>query len=478
MMEVVAAMGAPAGVRGSATPSAVLFFPLGKGDIVRMRTAPQSLGCRDPGFSDCRLCKGGSSSDWVPLCDPVRTTPHAFSPCNTNRKLRWRRGTAGRSTAEVAEANALQATEGGSSKRVVPKYLIGKSHADMEKIVYSFGGQKYRAKQLYQLIYTNKMRTIQECAQIPKELRDAMELAGWRIGRSPTQKIVTSIDGTVKLLLRLEDDKLVETVGVPVKGRGRELRLTACVSSQVGCALKCSFCATGKGGLGRNLKSHEIVDQVLAIEDVFRQPVTSVAFMGMGEPLMNIGAVLDAHRTISKELKIAQPMIRISTVGVPNTLRRLAAHKLHSPLAVSLHAANQELRSEIVPSAKRYPLETLMEDCRHYYETTKGRLSFEYTLLAGVNDQREHAEELATLLHHWNFNHINLIQYNPIAHSSFERPSKAEVLAFMETLAKRRVTARVRLARGLDANAACGQLRNEFQKFPLQSPTGAQREAL
>jgi len=192
--------------------------------------------------------------------------------------------------------------------------------------------------------------------------------------------------------------------------------------------------------------------------------------MGMGEPLMNLGAVLDAHRTINKELLIGQRMMTISTVGVPNTIRRLAAHKLQSTLAISLHAPNQELRSQIVPSAKGYPLDALMEDWRFYFETTGRRLSFEYTLLAGVNDQREHAEELATLLHKWNLGrHVNIIPYNPIADSEFERPTKAKVLAFVETLGKRRVTASVRVTRGLDANAACGQLRNEFQKFPLEA---------
>jgi len=140
----------------------------------------------------------------------------------------------------------------------------------------------------------------------------------------------------------------------------------------------------------------------------------------------------------------------------------------------SLHAPNQELRSQLVPSAKAYPLEALMEDCRFYFQETGRRLSFEYTLLAGVNDQREHAEELATLLHHWKLgNHVNIIPYNPISDSEFERPTKAKVLAFVDTLSSRKVTASVRVTRGLDANAACGQLRNDFQKFPLQAPMAA-----
>jgi len=293
--------------------------------------------------------------------------------------------------------------------------------------------------------------------------------AGWTVGRSPVHHAVTASDGTAKILLKLEDNRLIETVGIPVDDDNKgSSRLTACVSSQVGCPLRCSFCATGKGGFARNLRPHEIVEQVLAIEEMFKHRVTNVVFMGMGEPMLNLKSVLEAHRCFNKELKIGQRMMTISTVGVPNTIKMLASHKLQSTLAVSLHAPNQKLRETIVPSAKSYPLGALMDDCKSYFLETGRRVSFEYTLLAGINDEKEHAEELAELLRTCGGGyHVNLIPYNPIEGSEYKRPYRKVVQAFVDALEARKITVSVRQTRGLDANAACGQLRNEFQKNPL-----------
>ncbi|XP_078435768.1 radical SAM superfamily protein isoform X2 [Wolffia australiana] len=307
--------------------------------------------------------------------------------------------------------------------------------------------------------------------------RDGLRDAGFRVGRSPVHRVATAADGTVKILLMLEDNRVVETVGIPVEIEKGPDRLTACVSSQVGCPLRCAFCATGKGGFSRNLQPHEIVDQVLAIEEIFQRRVTNVVFMGMGEPMLNLKSVLEAHRCLNKDIEIGQRMMTISTVGVPNTIKTLASHKLQSTLAVSLHAPNQELREKIVPSAKAYPLEALMVDCRDYFRETGRRVSYEYTLLAGVNDGVEHAEQLAALLHEFSRgSHVNLIPFNPIEDSEFRRPYKKAILAFAAALEKKRVTVSVRQTRGLDASAACGQLRNEFQKKPLvlESSSAAQ----
>ncbi|KAH9702079.1 Elp3 domain-containing protein [Citrus sinensis] len=272
-----------------------------------------------------------------------------------------------------------------------------------------------------------------------------------------------------QLLIKLEDNRLIETVGIPVEDEKGPMRLTACVSSQVGCPLRCSFCATGKGGFSRNLSSHEIVGQVLAIEEIFKHRVTNVVFMGMGEPMLNLKSVLEAHRCLNKDVQIGQRMITISTVGVPNTIKKLASYKLQSTLAISLHAPNQKLRESIVPSAKSYPLEAIMKDCRDYFQETSRRVSFEYALLAGVNDQVEHAVELAELLHEWGRgHHVNLIPFNPIEGSDYQRPYKKAVLAFAGALESHKITTSIRQTRGLDASAACGQLRNEFQKSPLR----------
>ncbi|KAL2558202.1 Radical SAM superfamily protein [Forsythia ovata] len=357
-----------------------------------------------------------------------------------------------------------------NKKKEDSQVLLGMSEQDLQQLALDFGQQNYRGKQLHHLLYKRKVKEIQDFSHLPLPFRNELQEAGWKVGRSPIYKAVTAADGTIKLLVKLEDNRLVETVGIPVKDDKGSVRLTACVSSQVGCPLRCSFCATGKGGFSRNLKRHEIVEQVLAIEEVFKNRVTNVVFMGMGEPMLNMKEVLEAHRCLNKDIQIGQRMITISTVGVPNTIRKLASYKLQSTLAISLHAPNQKLREKIVPSAKSYPLDAIMKDCRDYFLETSRRVSFEYTLLAGVNDAVEHAKELAELLHEWGpGNHVNLIPFNPIEGSEYKRPYKKSVLAFSAALESRKITVSVRQTRGLDASAACGQLRNEFQKIPLLS---------
>ncbi|KAK3029727.1 hypothetical protein RJ639_039136 [Escallonia herrerae] len=356
----------------------------------------------------------------------------------------------------------------GKASGTDPHVLLGLSEPELQQLAVDFGQQSYRGKQLHQLLYKRKVKDIEDFSHLPLAFRNDLQEAGWTVGRSPVHRSVTAADGTVKLLLKLEDNRLIETVGIPVEDDKGSVRLTACVSSQVGCPLRCSFCATGKGGFSRNLKRHEIVEQVMAIEEVFNHRVTNVVFMGMGEPMLNLKEVLGAHQCLNKDVQIGQRMITISTVGVPNTIKRLAAHKLQSTLAVSLHAPNQKLRETIVPSAKSYPLDAIMKDCRNYFLETNRRVSFEYTLLAGVNDAVENALELAELLHEWGrAYHVNLIPFNPIEGSEYRRPYKKAVLAFSAALESRKITCSVRQTRGLDASAACGQLRNEFQKSLL-----------
>ncbi|KAM5556420.1 hypothetical protein ABKV19_024018 [Rosa sericea] len=350
------------------------------------------------------------------------------------------------------------------------RVLLGLSEPELQQLALDFSQQGYRGKQLHHLIYKRKIKDIQDFSQVPLAFRNELEEAGWKVGRSPIYNTVTAADGTVKLLIKLEDNRLIETVGIPVQDEKGLMRLTACVSSQVGCPLRCSFCATGKGGFSRNLKRHEIVEQVLSIEEIFQHRVTNVVFMGMGEPMMNLKSVLEAHQCLNKDVQIGQRMMTISTVGVPNTIKRLASHKLQSTLAVSLHAPNQKLRETIVPSAKAYPLSALMKDCSDYFNETNRRVSFEYALLAGVNDAVEHARELAELLHQWGRGyHVNLIPFNPIEGSEYKRPSKRAVQAFAAALESGKITVSTRQTRGLDADAACGQLRNKFQKSPLVS---------
>ncbi|KAJ1287287.1 hypothetical protein BS78_03G419500 [Paspalum vaginatum] len=366
-------------------------------------------------------------------------------------------------------ARALRSASKSQAEPASRRALLGLSEPQLRQLALDHAQQSYRGKQLHDLIYKSRAKQIQEFNHVPKAFREALLGAGWSVGRSPVHHAVTASDGTTKILLKLEDNRLIETVGIPVDDDDKATsRLTACVSSQVGCPLRCSFCATGKGGFARNLRPHEIVEQVLAIEETFKHRVTNVVFMGMGEPMLNLTSVLEAHRCFNKELKFGQRMMTISTVGVPNTIKMLASHKLQSTLAVSLHAPNQKLRETIVPSAKSYPLGALMDDCKNYFLETGRRVSFEYTLLAGINDEKEHAEELAELLRTCGGGyHVNLIPYNPIEGSEYKRPYRKVVQAFVDALEAKKITVSVRQTRGLDANAACGQLRNEFQKNPL-----------
>jgi 23S rRNA (adenine2503-C2)-methyltransferase len=257
----------------------------------------------------------------------------------------------------------------------------------------------------------------------------------------------------VKYLLRLSDNQIIETVGIPTAKR-----LTVCVSSQVGCPMGCDFCATGKGGFLRNLAAHEIIDQVLTVQEDFGQRVSNIVFMGMGEPLLNVDQVLAAVRSLNEDVGIGQRSITISTVGIPNAIRRLAEHQLQATLAVSLHASNQALREQLIPSARRFSLEALLAECQEYVALTGRRVSFEYILLGGLNDRPEHAIELAQLLRGFQ-SHVNLIPYNPIREVTYQRPDSRSIQAFVQTLKERHIAVSVRQSRGLEADAACGQLR-------------------
>ncbi len=332
--------------------------------------------------------------------------------------------------------------------------LLGASLAQLTKWVEQYGQPAYRGKQLHQWIYQKGARSLLDISVFPKQWR--AELATFPIGRSQIHYQAKALDGTIKLLLKLTDGQIVETVGIPT-----EKRLTVCVSSQVGCPMACDFCATGKGGFKRNLERHEIVDQVLTVQEVFGQRVSNVVFMGMGEPLLNTENVLEAVRSLNEDIGIGQRLITISTVGIPGRIRKLAEHHLQSTLAVSLHASNQSLREQLIPSARQYPLDALLDECRDYVKITGRRVTFEYIVLAGVNDGMEQAIELAEHLRGFQ-SHVNLIPYNPISEADYQRPDQRRLQSFMDALKARHVAVSVRRSRGLEADAACGQLRASY----------------
>ena len=329
--------------------------------------------------------------------------------------------------------------------------LLGKSLDELTDWVQRQGQPAYRGKQLHQWLYEKGVRSFSGVSVFPKQWRE--ELADYPIGRSALNYRSLAQDKTRKYLLRLADGLIVETVGIPTAER-----LTVCVSSQVGCPMECDFCATGKGGFSRNLKAYEIVDQVLTVQEDFQRRVSNVVFMGMGEPLLNIPEVVAAVKSLNQDVGIGQRSLTISTVGLPGKIRQLARHHLQVTFAVSLHAPNQPLREQLIPSAKHYPLETLLEECREYVEITRRRVTFEYILLAGVNDRPEHGDELAKRVRGFQ-SHVNLIPYNPIADADYKRPSTQQVQMFADRLKKAGIAVSVRYSRGLDADAACGQLR-------------------
>jgi 23S rRNA (adenine2503-C2)-methyltransferase len=329
--------------------------------------------------------------------------------------------------------------------------LLGKSLEELTTWVQEQGQPAYRGKQIHQWLYQKGARSLLDISVLPKQWRE--EMADYPLGRSTVHYRSVAPDQTRKYLLRLADGLIIEAVGIPTSKR-----LTVCVSSQVGCPMDCDFCATGKGGFTRNLKAHEIVDQVLTVQSDFEQRVSNVVFMGMGEPMANLDEVVLAVKSLNQDVGIGARSLTVSTVGIPGKIQQLAQHRLQIVLAVSLHASNQALREQLIPSAKKYTLDHLLDECRDYIQVTGRRVTFEYVLLAGVNDLPENAQELTQRLKGFQ-THVNLIPYNPISEVDYQRPRNHRIREFSTILEQANIAVSVRYSRGLEADAACGQLR-------------------
>ena len=329
--------------------------------------------------------------------------------------------------------------------------LLGASKTQLTDWAIAQGQPGYRGQQIYQWLYQKSIRSLDDITVLPKQWRS--QVADIPVGRSQLHFRSQARDGTVKYLLKMTDGQIIEAVGIP-SGK----RLTVCVSSQVGCAMGCDFCATGKGGFLRHLAPHEIIDQVLTVQEDFQQRVSNIVFMGMGEPLLNLKNVLAAVRSLNEDVGIGQRSITVSTVGIPKQILKLAQEKLQITLAVSLHASNQLVRTRLVPSAAHYPIDSLLSDCRDYVNQTGRRVTFEYIVLAGVNDLPQHAVELTRHLRGFQ-SHVNLIPYNPISEVDYQRPSERDLNHFLSLLKDHNIAASIRRSRGLDRDAACGQLR-------------------
>jgi 23S rRNA (adenine2503-C2)-methyltransferase len=289
-------------------------------------------------------------------------------------------------------------------------------------------------------------------ANLPAGMRE--ELA--RVATLTRAEIVTESkarDGTTKYLLKLGDGETIESVLLPYPDR-----VSVCVSTQVGCPAGCLFCATAMCGFVRNLTAGEIVDQVLALQASGGQRITHVVFMGMGEPLMNFDSVIKALHLLNDEVGIGMRRMTISTVGIPAAIRNLQELDLQITLAISLHAPDDALRRQLIPISTSCEIAELMQACREYADFTKRRITFEYLLLAGVNDSPSQAAALAKLLHHKLCN-VNLIPFNEVAGIPYKRPPRAAIQAFRAVLEDAGVEVTQRIERGHSISAACGQLR-------------------
>ena len=341
------------------------------------------------------------------------------------------------------------------------KNLLGTSVKDLENVALDYGQAAFRGRQIYNWIYNyrNKNKNIDQIEVLPLDFRKKLKDDGFKVSELVIKEKNLANDGTLKLLLSTEDNESIECVGIPT-----EKRLTACLSSQVGFPMDCKFCATGKEGLKRSLKASEILDQILFIENEMNRKVTNIVFMGMGEPLLNIDDLLLSIRSINNDFQISQRKITVSTVAVPKMISKLSDKSFQIlgncqfTLAISLHASNQITREMIIPSAKNYEIKNIIEDCKKFVRETGRRVSFEYVMLSGVNDKIEHANELSNLLKGFQC-HVNLIQYNQIDEIEFQRTSLKNLQLFQSRLVKNGIAVSIRKSRGLDKNAACGQLR-------------------
>jgi len=344
--------------------------------------------------------------------------------------------------------------------------LKGMSLEEMERFVAERGEPSYRGRQLFQWIYGRGATTFEQMTDLPAALRAALtEQAS--IGGLAHLDRQMSRDGTRKYLFGCADGRQIETVLIP-----DEERLTACLSIQVGCALACAFCLTGMMGFVRHLQAGEIVDQVLALREELApgERIGNLVLMGMGEPLHNYEATVKALAILLHPLGLAYPARRVtlSTVGLVPEITRLAASGLGVNLAVSLHAATDELRDRLVPINRRYPLNELMAALRAYPLHPRRRITFEYTLMDGVNDRPEDARELARLLRGLRCK-VNLLPLNEAPAIPFRQPSRNRVEAFQRTLKSAGVLATIRESRGWDISAACGMLVTETGQKSLDT---------
>jgi 23S rRNA (adenine2503-C2)-methyltransferase len=346
------------------------------------------------------------------------------------------------------------------------KLLLDLGLDELRNLLTEWGEPAWRAKAIFGWVWRRQALSFDAMSDLPASLRERL---GAELGFEGGVETARSEapDGTTKLLLSWQGGGSTETVMIPAPEREDQRRdsrrRSVCLSTQVGCDVGCRFCASGIGGSMRNLSVGEVLEQALRVSRGLGQRgerLSHVVFMGMGEPLANYDTTVAAARALSAPwgAGIAQRRITISTVGLPKQIERLAGEGLQVTLALSLHAPDDALRRELIPWAKGVGLERLLAACRHYFDTTGREITFEYCLLAGVNDHESHARALAEIARDLRA-HVNVMAYNPVEGLPFERPSEVATMRFLRTLRGLGANAHFRHSRGLEADAACGQLR-------------------
>ena len=332
----------------------------------------------------------------------------------------------------------------------------------LEEYIVSIGEKKFRAKQIYDWLYKKRITDFSGMKNVPKSLQEKLA-EEFEITTLKTIIKQESADGTMKFLFELQDKYTIESVLMKNK-YGNSL----CVTTQVGCRIGCTFCASTLGGLKRNLEAGEIVSQVLKVQqelDKKGERISSIVIMGIGEPFENYDEMMDFIRIVNSDesFNIGARHITVSTSGIVPKIYDFANEKVQINFAVSLHAPTNELRSKIMPVNRAYNIDKLMEALKYYQETTNRRITFEYGLMGKVNDQKEHAEKLSEIIKGLNC-HVNLIPINYVPERNYVRTSKSDIFAFEKVLKKNKVNVTIRRTQGDDIDAACGQLRAKERK--------------
>ena len=331
---------------------------------------------------------------------------------------------------------------------------------EIKELLSEAGEPAYRAGQIYKWIHEKRAISFEEMTNLPASLRSRLKETAWLPDPAVAARQISETDGTQKFAFRMRDGQIIESVFMPYKHGN-----SVCVSSQAGCRMGCHFCASTIGGLIRNLTASEILAQVYSIERITKERVGNVVVMGTGEPLDNYEQVVRFIRIMSDEAAggISQRAITVSTCGLVPMIDRLAEEKLQITLALSLHAPEDALRRTMMPVAHRYTIAETIAACDRYFAATGRRVSYEYALIAGVNDTPQSADRLIRLLSGKNC-HVNLIPVNPVRERNYRRSSRAHAEEFKIRLEKSGINATIRRGMGADIDSACGQLRRRFQE--------------